>query len=175
MSLKLDNVRASYIEDFKLYPHFTNQLSSIWVVKCLITLIHMRRAEFDAPQVVYIQVINIIFRMPTYPMLNQWNAYPMTPNRGLWLVESNEASYEYWWEPISYAYLSNVDKYEYWWAEYFVLGQATPSDLDVLNPSALCPVDHACTLDHFWVTTYPLSQLESPGGASYLFCTQYKG
>ncbi len=50
MSLKLDTVRASYIDDFKLYPHFTNQLSSIWAVKCLITIIHVQRAEFDAPQ-----------------------------------------------------------------------------------------------------------------------------
>ena len=32
----------------------------------------------------------------------------MTPNPGLWLVESNEASYEYWWEHIPYVYLSNV-------------------------------------------------------------------
>ena len=65
--------------------------------------------------------------MPIYPMLNQWNANPITPNPGLWLVESTEASYEYWWEHISYAYLSNVKSYEYWWAEYFVLRQATPS------------------------------------------------
>ena len=50
MSLKRDTVRASYFEDFKLYPHFTNQLYSIWVVKCLITSVHVRRAEFDAPQ-----------------------------------------------------------------------------------------------------------------------------
>ena len=51
----------------------------------------------------------------------------MTPNPSLWLVESNEDSYEYWWEHISYAYLSNVKSYEYWWAEYVVLRQATPS------------------------------------------------
>ena len=36
----------------------------------------------------------------------------------------------------------------------FVLGQATPSDLNVVN---LCPIDH------FRVTTYPLTQ--SLGGA----------
>ncbi len=55
-------------------------------------------------------VLNIdenIFRIPIYPMLNQRNAKQMTPNPGLWLVESNEATYEYWWEHISYAYLSN--------------------------------------------------------------------
>ena len=27
-------------------------------------------------RVVYRQVINTTFRMPIYPMLNQWNAYP---------------------------------------------------------------------------------------------------
>ena len=57
--------------------------------------------------------------MPIYPMLNQrnanpmtfqmtYNANPMTSNPGLWLVESNVDSYEYWWEHFSYAYLSNV-------------------------------------------------------------------
>ena len=45
-------------------------------------------------------------------------------------------------------------------AEYFVLGQATPS---VFNHSAICPVDNDCTLDRFWVTTYPLTL--SQGGA----------
>ena len=39
-------------------------------------------------EVVYIQRWNTLFRMPIYPMLNQWNANPMTPNPGLWLVES---------------------------------------------------------------------------------------
>ena len=77
--------------------------------------------------VVYGQGRSKIFRMPIYPMLNRWNANPMTPNPGLWLVESYEYSYEYWWEHISYAYLSNVKSYEYWWAEYFVQRQATPS------------------------------------------------
>ena len=48
------------------------------------------------------------FRMPIYPMLNQWNANPMTANHGVWLVESNVDSYEYWWEHFSYAYLSHV-------------------------------------------------------------------
>ena len=38
-------------------------------------------------------------------MLNQRKANPMTPNPGLWLVERNYDSYEYWWEPISYASL----------------------------------------------------------------------
>ena len=33
-----------------------------------------------------------------------------------------------------------------------VLGQATPSDLNVVNPSALCPIDH------LRVTIYPLTQ-----------------
>ena len=33
-----------------------------------------------------------------------------------------------------------------------VLGQATPSDLNVVNPSALCHIDH------LRVTTYPLTQ-----------------
>ena len=91
-------------------------------------------------------VMNIddnIFRMPIY----------LQPD--LWLVESN------------------VDQYEYWCAEYFVLGQATPSDLNVVNPSALCPIDHACTIERFWVTTYTLTQ--SLGGACYFCCTQYKG
>ena len=83
--------------------------------------------------VVYGQGRSTIFRMPIYPMLNRWNANPITHNPGLWLVESCEYSYEYWWEHISYAYLSNVKSYEYWWAEYFrsrssdalcVLGQA---------------------------------------------------
>ena len=32
-----------------------------------------------------------------------------------------------------------------------VLGKATPSDLNVVNPSALCPIDH------LRVTTYPLT------------------
>ena len=31
----------------------------------------------------------------------------MTPNTGLWLVESHEASYECWLEHFSYAYLSH--------------------------------------------------------------------
>ncbi len=115
-------------------------------------------ARLSTLSVVYRQGRSTIFRMPIYPMLNRWNANPMTPNPGLWLVESNEDSYEYWWEPISYTYLSNVKSYEYWWAEYFVLRQATPSDLNVVNHSALCPVDHECTLDRFWVTTYPLTQ-----------------
>ena len=97
--------------------------------------------------VVYWQAIDTIFRMPIYHMLNRWDANPVTPNTGLWLVESN------------------VETYEYWWAEYFILGQATPSDLNVVNSSALCPIDHACTLDRFWVTTYPLTQ--SLGGACY--------
>ena len=39
----------------------------------------------------------------------------------------------------------------------FVLGQATPSDLNLVNPSAICPIDH------FRVTTYPL--IQSLGGA----------
>ena len=34
-------------------------------------------------QVVYRQAIDTIFRMPIYPMLNRWNANPMTPNPGL--------------------------------------------------------------------------------------------
>ncbi len=51
-------------------------------------------------QVVYRQAIDTIFRMPIYPMLNRWNANPMTPNPGLWLVESNEDSYEYWREHL---------------------------------------------------------------------------
>ena len=38
-----------------------------------------------------------------------------------------------------------------------VLGQATPSDLNVVNPNALC------LIDHLRVTTYPLTQ--SLGGA----------
>ena len=54
-------------------------------------------------------------------MLNRWNANPVTPNPGFWLVESCEYSYEYWWKHNSYAYLSNVKSFEYWWAEYFVL------------------------------------------------------
>ena len=33
--------------------------------------------------VVYEQGRSTIFRMPIYPMLNQWNANPMTPNPGL--------------------------------------------------------------------------------------------
>ena len=45
--------------------------------------------------VVYRQAIDTIFRMPIYPMLNRWNANPMTPNPGLCLVESIEDSYEY--------------------------------------------------------------------------------
>ena len=49
-----------------------------------------------------------IFCIPIYPMLKQWNANSITPNPGLWLVESTEASYAYWWEHILYAYLSNV-------------------------------------------------------------------
>ena len=79
----------------------------------------------------------------------------MTPNPGLWLVESTEASYEYWWEPFSYAYLSNVKIINIDELNVFVLGQATPADLNVVNPSALCPIDHARTLDHLRVTIYP--------------------
>ena len=41
----------------------------------------------------------------------------------------------------------------------FVLGQATPSDLNVVNPSTLCPIDH------FRVTTYLL--IQSLGGACF--------
>ena len=41
-------------------------------------------------------------------MLIQRNTNQLTSNPGLWRVESNEAIYEYWWEHISYAYLSNV-------------------------------------------------------------------
>ena len=47
----------------------------------------------------------------------------MTPNPGLWLVESNEDSYEYWWEHISYAYLSNVKIMNIDELNIFVLGQ----------------------------------------------------
>ena len=32
---------------------------------------------------VYRQAIGTLFRMLIYPMLNQWNANPMTPNPGL--------------------------------------------------------------------------------------------
>ena len=80
-----------------------------------------------ARSVVYGQGRSTIFRMPIYPMLNQWNANPMTPNPGLWLVESTEASYEYWWEHISYAYLSNVKIMYIDELNIFVPGQATPS------------------------------------------------
>ena len=59
-------------------------------------------------RVVYRQAIDTLFRMPIYLVLHQRNANPMTPNPGIWLVESNEARYEYWWEHISYDYLSNV-------------------------------------------------------------------
>ncbi len=58
--------------------------------------------------VVYRQALDTIFRTSIYPMLNRWNANPVTPNPGLRLVESNEDSYEYWWEHISFAYLSKV-------------------------------------------------------------------
>ena len=34
-------------------------------------------------EVVYGQGRSTISRMPIYPMLNQWNANPMTPNPGL--------------------------------------------------------------------------------------------
>ena len=33
-----------------------------------------------------------------------------------------------------------------------------PSELNVVKPSALCHIYQACTLDHFRVTTYPLTQ-----------------
>ena len=46
-------------------------------------------------EVVYRQALYTIFRIPIYPMLNQWNTTPMTPNIALWLVDSNEDSYEY--------------------------------------------------------------------------------
>ena len=36
-----------------------------------------------ATLVVYGKGRSTIFRMPIYPMLNQWNANPMTPNPGL--------------------------------------------------------------------------------------------
>ena len=101
----------------------------------------------DILLVVYRQTMNTIFRMPIYPILKKRNANLMNTNAGLWLVASN------------------VDSYEYWWAEKFVLGQVTPSDLNIVNPNALCPLDHACTLDHFRVTTHTLFQ--SPGGSCY--------
>ena len=45
--------------------------------------------------------------MPIYPMLNKAN------DPEYWLLigrESGQVSHEYWWEHISYAYLSNVKK-----------------------------------------------------------------
>ena len=54
-------------------------------------------------RVVYRQLIITIFRMPIYPMLNQSKVNSTSPNPGLWLVESGQASHEYWWEHISYA------------------------------------------------------------------------
>ena len=45
--------------------------------------------------------------MPLYPMLNKAN------DPEYWLLigrESGQVSHEYWWEHISYAYLSNVKK-----------------------------------------------------------------
>ena len=106
--------------------------------------------------VVYGQGRSTPFRMPIYPMLNQRNTNPTTPNPILWLVESVMNIDE--WEPFSYAYLSNVKIMNIDELTIFVLGQATPYDLNVVNPSALCPLDHACVL-----TTYPLTQ--SLGGA----------
>ena len=32
--------------------------------------------------------------------------------------------------------------------ESFIIGQCLLSDLNVVNPSTLCHIDHACTLDH---------------------------
>ena len=39
-------------------------------------------------RVVYRQVINTTFRMPIYPMLNQWNAYPNQ-------IKSNQTKFIY--------------------------------------------------------------------------------
>ncbi len=78
----------------------------------------------------------------------------ITPNTGLWLVESTEASYEYWWEHIWYAYLSNV----------------TIMNIDELNisfnvkPRPLrSRSSHALLTTLVLLTTYPLTQ--SLGGA----------
>ena len=61
--------------------------------------------------------------MPIYPMLNKAN------DPEYWLLigrESGQVSHEYWWEHISYAYLSNVKSYDYWWAEYFIISKPRP-------------------------------------------------
>ena len=87
-------------------------------------------------------------------MLNRWNANPMTPNPGLWLVESTEASYEYWWEHISYAYLANVK---------IMNTDELNMSFNVKPRPLRSRSSHALLTTLVLLTTYPLTQ--SLGGA----------
>ena len=46
------------------------------------TLLLTHYAEWESTSV-YRQALDAIFRMPLYPMLNQWNSNPITPNPGV--------------------------------------------------------------------------------------------
>ena len=109
--------------------------------------------------------------MPIYPMLNQWNANPMTPNPGLWLVESvmniDENPFRMpiypmlkLWILMSWIFCSTSSH------TLCVLGQATPSDLNVVNPLSYWP------LSSDQISTNPVARWRmllrpSRGGAWY--------
>ena len=88
----------------------------------------------DASQVVCRQALSTIFRMSVYPMFKPMGCQPNDPiilpsdwSRALKLVMNIDENI--FRMPI-------YPMYEYWWAEYFVLGQATPS---VVNPLSYGP------------------------------------
>ena len=84
-------------------------------------------SDWSRPVNIVMNIVETIFRMPIYPMLNHMNI--------------DELNISFYVKPRP-----------------CVLGQATLSDLNVVNPGALCPIDHDCTLDRFSVTTHPLTQ-----------------
>ena len=130
------------------------------------------RPERTATWVVYRQGRITPFRMPIYPMLHQRNANPMTPNPGLWLVESvmniDENPFRMpiypmlkLWILMSWIFRSTSSH------ALCVLGQARPSDLNVVNPLSYWPPssDHISTntvVDGAWCFDRP-----SQGGAWY--------
>ena len=59
--------------------------NSVQINNASILILFLRRFQLNSRSslVVYRQGRSTIFRMPIYPMLNQWNANPMTPNPGL--------------------------------------------------------------------------------------------
>ena len=107
-------------------------VNTLWYVRQC----YLAGTIYVKPPVVYGQALDTTFRMLIYPMLNKRNANPMTPDPGLWLVESN------------------VDSYAYLWRPPFVQGHVTPSDQNVVNPGAIWPIDRLTNLESpsvaFW-------------------------